>query len=587
MADGGTTSLRSPLFNPDPTLYADPVGRAARMLRFVRRLKLWEGDAAGQAFPVKAFQEAITLRIYGPATPDGKPLVRTAALWLPRGNAKTTLAAAYALGHHIGPEAVAGGQVVTAAADAENAGIAFRSAFEMVKQDRVLMDRVQPIESRKILRHPRTRGTFKAISTEAYSKHGLNVSFFLADEVHAWPPVEARKLFKVVTDSMVKRKHPLTIIISTAGEGQGGLAWDLWRYSHRVAAGEIDDPTFAPIIFAADSGADWRDERVWTDCNPALACGFANIQELRTKAKRLEHFPADVADFKRFHLNIWTEGAVTPWVDLSLYDQAEPLTPVDELRGRRCYVGVDLSSVEDLTAAVAVFPDEDGEDPGYDVLAMFFLPEANIDRKSEQDRADYIRWADEGHLILTPGNVVDQEMVIDYVAGLADLYDVAEVPIDRYNATAAMTALQKRGLTVAQFGQGFLSMAAPVRELKRAILKRKFRHGGNPLLRLCFGNVVVDKDAAENEKFTKERARGRIDGAVGAAMGIGRALANAGAVSIFDRPELWAATKATAPATGDDGSWDPEILKDMTHPLFAEHKRRFEDWQDTHSAEDD
>ncbi len=82
-------------------------------------------------------------------------------------------------------------------------------------------------------------------------------------------------------------------------------------------------------------------------------------------------------------------------------------------------------------------------------------------------------------------------------------------------------------------------MAAPVKELKRAILSGHFRHGANPLLRMCFGNVVAEKDTAENEKFTKERARGRIDGAVGAAMAVGRILANETGPSPYEtlRPE--------------------------------------------------
>ena len=249
-----------------------------------------------------------------------------ACIWIPRGNAKTTLAAALGLGHFLGPEAEAGGQAVLAAADRENAGIAFNCAWQMVQQDDALLSRVRPVESRKVLTHPGTRSTLKAISHEAYSKHGLNVSFFLADEVHAWPPAEARKLFKVVTDSMVKRSNPLTVIISTAGEGQGGLAWDLWDYSHKVAAGEIDDPTFAPIIFAAPPEADWRDEAAWHAANPAIEAGFCSLEELRIKARRIEHFPAEIADFKRFHLNQWIEGAAAPWIDLGLYDKAEPMT---------------------------------------------------------------------------------------------------------------------------------------------------------------------------------------------------------------------------------------------------------------------
>lgn len=511
-------------------------GRAERICRFVSMLRLWEGRFAGEPFQLHPFQEAIIRRIYGPSTDTGGRLVRTAAIWIPRGNAKTTLAAALALAHFMGPEAEAGGQVIQAAADRDNAGIAFKHSWEMVKQDKHLTDRVQPIESRKELRHPKTSSVLKAISTEAYSKHGMNVSFFLADEVHVWPPVEARKLYSAITDSMVKREQPLTVIISTAGEGQGGLAWDLWDWSHKVASGEVEDPTFAPIILAADPDDDWRDEEAWRRANPAADAGFLSIDELRTKANRIQHFPAEVAGFKRYHLNQWQEGAAEPWLSLEVYDEAEERTALEALTGLPCWVGVDLSSVEDLTAVVAVFPAEgDHEGRRYDVLAQFFLPRENLARKAERDRADYLRWAEEGVLTLTDGNVVDHTAIVDHVVTLGERYSVQEVAIDRWNSTAVNTALQDEGFTVAQFGQGFASMAAPVKELKRAILCGHFRHGANPLLRMCFANVVADTDPAENEKFTKERARGRIDGAVAAAMAVGRILADEDGPSPYER----------------------------------------------------
>ncbi|HEX2527449.1 MAG TPA: terminase TerL endonuclease subunit [Geminicoccus sp.] len=527
-------------FSPDPALYPDPSGRAGRICGFVNRLRLWEGAHAGRRFDLHDWQTAIIRRIYGPTTESGGRQVRMAVIWIPRGNAKTTLASALALAHFLGPEAEPGGQIVMAAADRENAGIAFNSAHQFVQQDQVLAKRVRPIESRKTLLHPGTQGKMSAISTEAYSKHGLNVSFFLADEVHAWPAAEARKLFGVVTDSMVKRTNPLTIVISTAGEGQGTLASDLWQYSHKVASGEIEDPTFAPIIFAADPVADWRDEAAWRSANPAIEAGFLSLEELRTKAKRIAHFPAEISSFKRFHLNIWTDGAAEPWVDLAVYDEAEPMRPQQELLGQPCWVGVDLSSVEDLTAVVAVFPveDEDGIRL-YDIVPMFFLPEANIARKAEQDQADYLRWAEAGHLRLTPGNVVDYSAVLAWIDDLAEDHSVQEIAIDRWNSTAITTALQEAGFTVAAFGQGFASMAAPVKELKAALLSGRFRHGCNPVLRMCFGNVAAETDAAENEKLHKARSRGRIDGAVAAAMAVGRILANETGPSVYatQRPE--------------------------------------------------
>ncbi len=317
----------------------------------------------------------------------------------------------------------------------------------------------------------------------------------------------------------------------------GGFAYDLWQYSLKVASGEVEDPSFAPIIFAADPEADWLDESEWHKANPAIEAGFCSLEELRIKTRRIQHSPADISDFKRFHLNIWQEGAALPWLPIDVYDAAEPRTPLESLVGRPCFVGVDLSSVEDLTAVMAVFPENQGSGVRYDVLPMFFLPEANIARKAEKDQADYLKWAGEGLLTLTPGNVVDQDAVMEYIIQLAQTYGLQEVAIDRWNSTAVTTRLSEEGINVNQFGQGFASMSAPVKELKRAILCGQFRHGASPLLRMNFANVVTEKDPAENEKFTKESARGRIDGAVASVMAIGRIIANEVTTSPYEQRE--------------------------------------------------
>lgn len=585
-------------FIPDPNLYPDPSGRARRIIKFISRLRLWEGDFAGEYFTVNPFQEAIIRRIYGPCDAEGNRLVRIANIWIPRGNAKTTLASALGLAHFLGPEAEAGGQIIMAAADRGNAGIAFNSSFQMVQQDKILQDRVRSIPSQKEMHHIKTKSLMKAISTESYSKHGLNVSFFLADEIHAWPPTEARKLFKVISDSMVKRSNPLTVIISTAGEGVGGLAFDMWDYCHRVARGDIDDPSLAPIIFAAPEGSNWRNESVWKYANPGIDAGFVSIKELRDKFKRAVHFPTDAADFKRFHLNLWVEGSATPWIEIETYDRCEPRRELTDLMFERCWVGVDLSSVEDLTCVCAVFPhapDNINEERAFDVVPMFFLPEESLAKKADRDKASYLQWRDQGYLTVTKGNRIDQKIVHEYCMELTERYEVVEFAVDRWNSTAFVTNLQDEGLEVVEFGQGFGSMAGPVKEIKSTILSGKFRHGGNPIMRMGFLNVVTEKDAAENEKFTKAKARGRIDGPVAAAEAIGRILAH-------EQSELETVYRGYYSSKGgykkrkdeelelvDDGKTiNYDILNgDMKHPLFGVMKERFERYQDRNVDRDD
>jgi phage terminase large subunit-like protein len=205
---------------------------------------------------------------------------------------------------------------------------------------------------------------------------------------------------------------------------------------------------------------------------------------------------------------------------MRVYD--EGAEPIDEnaLIGEPCWIGVDLSSIEDLTAVVAAFRAPSG---GYILVPRFFVPEATLRKRQERDKLPYIEWAERGFLTATPGEVVDYDIVVEAILDMAGRYRVTEVAIDRWNSTAVTTKLTAAGLTVVQFGQGFASMAGPIRELERAILSRCLQHSGHPVLRWNFGNVAVESDAAGNKKFTKAGAAEMIDGAVAAVMAVGRA----------------------------------------------------------------
>lgn len=514
-------------FSADPELYDDPSGRADRVIRFVKMLRLWEGRYAGSRWPMARYQEAIIRRIYGPNDDEGRRLTRTAVIWMPRGQAKTALAGALALAHFMGPEREQGGQILMAARDREQASFAFNHAFQMAKNDRELARRTRPNVSQKRLMHPATTSTLRAIPADGAAIQGANASLFIADEIHAWMPTKARELYSAVEDGMIKRDNPLTIVISTAGGGDGGLARELWDYSHKVARGEVEDPSFAPIIFAADPDADWQDEATWHAANPALAEGFLSLAELRKKVGRAAQTPAGIAGFKRYHLNIWSDGTSEPWLPMATYDKAEAARDPEELKGQICYAGLDLSSVSDLTAGVVVFPIQ-GDDGqwSYDVKAHFWLPRDNISLKADVDQANYLKWAEEGHITLTPGNVVDHTALVAWCAQVAQEHAVHGLAIDRWNSVAVEVSLQRAGVNVHQFGQGYQSMAAPMREMERAILSGKFRHADNPVLRMCFANAEIELDPTENMKLTKARTRvtGRIDGAVAAVMAIGEAL---------------------------------------------------------------
>lgn len=195
------------------------------------------------------------------------------------------------------------------------------------------------------------------------------------------------------------------------------------------------------------------------------------------------------------------------------------------LKGRICYLGMDLSSTKDLTAVVAVFPDEDG----FDVLAEFFVPQENIRERATRDRVPYDEWARQGFLILTPGNVVDYEAVRQVIKDWGAEFQVKEIAFDPWNATDLVTRLQEQdGFSCVAMRQGFASLSAPTKSLEKAILSKQLRHDGHPVLRWNISNVSVEQDATGNLKISKKVSTERIDGVAALVMAVSRMDANTG-----------------------------------------------------------
>lgn len=520
--------MTSPAWIFDDSEIPDPFGYGQRAVDFLRILKHPKSRQLGRAFELPRWMERIVRRIYGPCDANGRRQVRTVVILLPRGNRKTTLGAALTLLHLIGPERVPGGQVIASAADQKQARIAFEEAAGIVREDKRIADRLTFLDYRNRIVHPKSGAILEAISSDGATQHGRTPSFVLADELHAW---KKRELWDVLRTGLVKTAGSLLCVISTAGRGQENIAFDVVEYARKVARGEIEDPATLPVLFETDRNADWRDEDVWRACNPGLADGFPDIEGLRQLAREAEIRPTDREAFRQLHLNVWLDHSADPFVEMDVYDRGADPVDLDQLEGRPCWLGVDLSSNRDLTAIVAAW--RDGDD-GYQVRPWFFVPQENIRRKAETDGVPYPVWAEEGFIQATPGNVVDYRTVEQTVRDLCQRFDVREIAFDPHLGRNMMANLAEDGLPVVEFRQGWVSMAPAIKELERAIVAGRFRHGGNPVLRWNFDNIAVQSDQAGNKSFHKAKSRDRIDGAVAAAMAVARASAGEHGRSIFD-----------------------------------------------------
>jgi phage terminase large subunit-like protein len=523
------------LFTDDPI--SDPTGRGAAAVKFLNLLQLTEGRFAGQKAWLQPWQARLVQRIYGDVAESGRRRVRTVYAQIPRGNGKTTLCGGLALLHLLGKaESEPAGQVIIAAGDREQASICFNSARRMVQADPRLARITTVTDSLKLIRHPKSDGILKAISSESYTKMGMSISCLICDELATWGTGD-RDLYNTLVSSQGKREAPITIIITTAGVGRGSVCWETYSYARRVVAGEVTDPTFLPVLFEVEAGTDWRDRKAWVEVNPAISSGFRSLEEMEVSAARAEHLPAQVASFERLYLNRWTDGAAEPWLDLTIWDEGALELDLEEIDpGTPAWIGIDLSSTADLTAVVALI--ERGADE-FLVLPKFFVPENGVRRRSERDGVNYSLWAEQGLITATPGSVVDYGIVESYVEELAERFRVEAIAIDRWNSTATTTRLLEAGLPVIRFGQGFASMSPAVKETERLILSRRLAHDGSPVMRWCLSNVAIEQDAAGNVKPSKARSREKIDGAVALAMAVGVAATEGRHTSVYaERPSF-------------------------------------------------
>jgi phage terminase large subunit-like protein len=530
--------------NPFPTI-PDPMGYGQRAVDFLRGLKHPKSRLPDNRFQLDPWQEEIVRRIYGPCDEFGNRVVRNVIIMLPRGNRKTSLGAALSLLHTMGPEAVPGGEVLFAASDQKQAKIGFREAEGIIASgDESLWRRGQA--SRRFdaadmikLQEYKNRISFpngsflEAISSDAGTQHGRTPVFALADEIHAW---KKRDLWEVLRTGLVKVPNSLLVVITTAGRGQETIAFDVIDYARKVAKGEIDDPSTLPILYEAPRDADWQDEDLWRAVNPGLSCSppYPDLAGLRQLAREAALRPSDREAFKQLHLNVWLDHSSDPFVDMAVYDQGSDPIDLDALEGQPCWLGVDLSSNSDLTAVVACW--RDGE--AFVVHPWFFCPKDNLARKADRDGVPYPRWAEEGFIIPTPGNVVDFRAVEDTIRDLCDRFDVREIAFDPHLARNMLNNLAEDGLPAVEMRQGWVTMAPAIKELERAIVGGKFRHGGHPVLRWNFDNIAIQTDSAGNKAFHKGKSKDRIDGAVAAAMAVARAAAGEVGGSIYDTPDV-------------------------------------------------
>lgn len=480
---------------------------------FSKCLTHTKGEWAGQPLHLDEWQaEKIIKPLFGWKRKDGTRKYRTAFIMIPRKAGKSTLAAGIA-NILLFADGEPGAEVYSAAADRDQAGIVFEMARGMIEASEPLRKRSSCYKRSIVV--PSTGSSYKVLSSDAYTKHGLSAHGIVVDEVHALPD---RELWDVLTTSTGARRQPLTVAITTAGYDRHSLCYELYDYAVKVRDGIIDDPAFLPVIFEASKDDDWTKPATWRKAHPGLGVSVKE-EYFAAECAKAQQLPGYENTFKRLLLNIWTEQN-TRWLALEAWDKCGADLP--DLAGKTCYVGLDLATTTDIAALVLAFP----IGSTVHLMPFYFVPQDGIKRRSDRDRVPYVDWARQGRIIATEGSVIDYDVIRAKINELSEVYHIKEIAVDRWNATQISTQLAGDGFEMVGFGQGFASMTAPTKELERRILSQEINHGRCPILRWMASNVSVKQDPAGNIKPDKSRSTERIDGIVATLMALGRVMAN-------------------------------------------------------------
>ena len=508
--------------------------KAQRVVRFIEALRHTKGEFHGQPFHLLPWQEKIIRDVFGTVR-DDDPTMRqytTAYIEIPKKNGKSELGAAIALNMLINDDEWKA-EVYSCASDRQQAAIVFDVAVDMVRQSPALMKRVKIIPSTRRMIYQPTGSIYQVLSSEVATKHGLNVSACIFDELHTQP---TRALYDVMTQgSGDARKQPLWFLLTTAGTDRNSICWEVHQKALDILEGRKIDPRFYPVLFGLPDEADWTSEENWYRANPSLDHTIT-IDKVRDAFRKAQETPADENQFRQLRLNQWVKQSVR-WMPMDKWDECGGVVDPYALEGRACYAGLDLSSTSDLTALVLVFPPTSEDEP-YIALPFFWLPEETLSLRVRRDHVPYDQWAKRGYIQTTEGNVVHYGFIERFICELGERYDIREIAHDRWNATMMVQTLEDDGFTMVPFGQGFKDMSPPTKELMRIVLEHKLCHGGHPVLRWNMDNAFVRTDPAGNLKLDKEKSTEKVDGAVALVMALDRAMKNQGGDSVYNHRGL-------------------------------------------------
>lgn len=480
------------------------------------------GEFEGLPFDLLNWQQFIVGSVFGWKSDDGYRRFRVVYVETAKGSGKSPLAAGVGmLGLVADKEPRA--EIYAAATKKDQAMVLFRDAVAMVQQSPELAQRLKPSgvgESVWNLAYVQNGSFFRPISADD-GQSGPRPHIALIDEIHEHRNNNVVEMMRAGTKS---RRQALIFMITNSGASKTSTCFNYHDYASKVSAGTLKDDAFFGYVCSLDEGDDpFTNEKCWYKVNPSLqGAKLPGLKYLREQVTEARGMPSKEALVRRLNFCQWTD-AVNPWISGDVWLGAKREYDWRDLRGRRAWAGLDLSSTTDLTALVlCVEPIDDGEP--WRLVPFCWLPEEGLQRKEELDRVPYLAWRAAGYLETTPGRAISKLIVIKRLVELSSFFDLQMTSYDRWRIEDLKALATDNDIALPEmqpFGQGYKDMSPAIEAFETALLNGQVVHPGNPVFTWCAANAVITSDDAENRKLSKEKATGRIDLMVAAVMAIG------------------------------------------------------------------
>nr|DAN64503.1 MAG TPA: Large Terminase [Caudoviricetes sp.] len=490
---------------------------AEKAINIINELVIGEGEEQ-QKLSTRGFQNFIIGSLFGWVKKKTKERrFREAYIQVGRQNGKSILSGAMAnqfatfSGYKLG-------RIFCAATKQEQANIVWDEIAKFIRSDNDLQEMYKITEHERTIKSFVTGNVIKSLGRDTKSADGFRSILAICDELHAHPN---NQMYKLMLDGQINVDGALTLAITTAGFNLNGFCFEQYKFCEKVLEKVIDKESLFIFICEMDKDDDIWDYNNWAKSNPYLLFNsddtinkdmVARLAEKAVEAK--EKGGADLLNFMTKHLNYWVTNGVGGFVDLQKFKECESDVTIEEMKGKECYLGIDLSSGGDLTSISLVFPLE--HEKIY-IYSHSFMPELRLAEHEKTDDVPYRMWISKGLLTLTSGAFgvkTDYKFIINHLKELIEKYEIRilEVGYDSHNASVFLQDLDFLACDLTEIKQSAKSLNDATKDFQLSVKANQLLYDKeNDLLKWSIANATTTSNSFGEIKIDKQAQKYRID----------------------------------------------------------------------------